>query len=107
MHDIWDSIASEMDQSPVTDAQRLELDRRIAALDANPADVIPWEGGGSPRTSKVCEMTAIQRQNRLLRLLRCQRHRRGRTIVVNPYPFSGQIAVIELDPGAFGNFSGL
>jgi putative addiction module component (TIGR02574 family) len=43
IHEIWDSIGPEMEQSPITDAQRLELDRRIAALDANPADVIPWE----------------------------------------------------------------
>jgi putative addiction module component (TIGR02574 family) len=43
MHDVWDSIGSETDQSPVTDAQRLEVDRRIAALDTNAADVIPWE----------------------------------------------------------------
>jgi putative addiction module component (TIGR02574 family) len=43
MREIWDSIGPEMEQSPVSDAQRIELDRRIAALDANPADVILWE----------------------------------------------------------------
>jgi putative addiction module component (TIGR02574 family) len=43
LHEIWDSLESEMEQSPLTDAQRSELDRRTAALDANPADVIPWE----------------------------------------------------------------
>lgn len=43
MHDIGDGAGSEMDQSLVTDVQRIELDRRIAALEANPTDVIPWE----------------------------------------------------------------
>jgi putative addiction module component (TIGR02574 family) len=43
LHEIWDSLESEMEQSSLSDAQRSELDRRIAALDANPADVIPWE----------------------------------------------------------------
>ena len=29
--------------SPLTDAQRTELRRRLADADANPDDVVPWE----------------------------------------------------------------
>jgi putative addiction module component (TIGR02574 family) len=38
---LWDSIAAEGPH--LTDAQRAELDRRIAEDDAKPNDVIPWE----------------------------------------------------------------
>lgn len=41
LQDIADSIAEE--QSPLTDGQRAELERRIAANRANPDNVIPWE----------------------------------------------------------------
>ncbi len=37
---IWDSIAAEV---PLSDAQRLELERRAEEDDANPDDTIPWE----------------------------------------------------------------
>lgn len=40
---IWDSIAAEPTQLPLTDAQREELERRIADDDANPDDTVPWE----------------------------------------------------------------
>ncbi len=40
VEEIWDSIAAD---TPVTDAQRAELDRRIADHDSNPDDVVPWE----------------------------------------------------------------
>ena len=40
---IWDSIAAKPEQLPLTEAQMLELDRRLAAHKANPKDVIPWE----------------------------------------------------------------
>lgn len=41
--DIWDSIAADSAALPPTDAQRAELDRRLAEHEANPDDVIPWE----------------------------------------------------------------
>lgn len=41
--DLWDSIAAEPDQVPVTDAQKQDLDRRIAAIDANPTTGSTWE----------------------------------------------------------------
>ena len=41
--DIWATIAAESGQPLLTDAQRRELERRIAEDDANPNDVITWE----------------------------------------------------------------
>lgn len=41
--EIWDSVADEMAQQPLTDAQHDELMRRVEDADANPDDAIPWE----------------------------------------------------------------
>lgn len=38
---VWESL--EADSASLTDAQRAELDRRIARHEQNPSDVIPWE----------------------------------------------------------------
>jgi putative addiction module component (TIGR02574 family) len=43
VEEIWDSIAASAEQLPLSEAQRRELDRRVAALQADPANVIPWE----------------------------------------------------------------
>jgi len=43
MHAIWDSVAAEPHPPLLTEAQRQELDRRIADHEANPGDVVPWE----------------------------------------------------------------
>ncbi len=40
---IWDSIASEPHPPLLTEAQRQELDRRLAEHASNPDDVVPWE----------------------------------------------------------------
>lgn len=40
---IWDSIADEVEASSLTEAQRREVDRRLAAHRANPQSAIPWE----------------------------------------------------------------
>ena len=40
VEELWDSITAS---TPVTDAQRAELDRRLADHDANPDDVVSWE----------------------------------------------------------------
>lgn len=40
---IWDSIARETERAPLTDAQRAEVDRRLAAHRQNPGAAIPWE----------------------------------------------------------------
>jgi putative addiction module component (TIGR02574 family) len=41
--EIWDSIAAEVEAAPLTEAQKREIDRRLADHRANPEDVIPWE----------------------------------------------------------------
>ena len=38
---VWESL--EAGASSLTDAQREELDHRIARHEQNPSDVIPWE----------------------------------------------------------------
>lgn len=44
VQEIWDSIeAEDVERLPLTEAQKQELDRRVAALDANPEAVTPWE----------------------------------------------------------------
>jgi len=40
---IWDSIAEEVNRSPLTREQQQEIDRRLAAHRANPRAAIPWE----------------------------------------------------------------
>jgi putative addiction module component (TIGR02574 family) len=42
VQELWDTIAAE--PAPLlTEAQREELQRRVADDDANPDDVVPWE----------------------------------------------------------------
>ena len=43
VHDIWDSIAAEVEQSPLTTAEQEEVERRLAAHRASPDAAIPWE----------------------------------------------------------------
>jgi len=47
VEELWDSIAAEAERDadvlPLTDAQKEELDRRIAAHRADPSRVEPWE----------------------------------------------------------------
>ena len=44
VEDIWDSIAVETpDAIPLTDAQRTELDRRLAAHEREPSSAVPWD----------------------------------------------------------------
>ena len=40
---IWESVVREIEQQPVTEAQRLELERRLADSIARPEAVISWE----------------------------------------------------------------
>ena len=39
---LWDDIARRNTVPPPTDAQKAELDRRLADHEANPDDVVPW-----------------------------------------------------------------
>lgn len=43
--DLWDSVedAAGIDVLPLTDAQRAELDLRLADLESNPEDGTPWD----------------------------------------------------------------
>lgn len=43
VEEIWDSIAADAGAVPLTEAQRIELEKRIDEDDANPQDVIPWD----------------------------------------------------------------
>jgi putative addiction module component (TIGR02574 family) len=40
---LLDSVATDLERQPVTASQQAELERRVAAADANPADGVPWE----------------------------------------------------------------
>ncbi len=42
VEDIWDSIAASPEALPVTEAQRQELDRRLAAHARDPSEARPW-----------------------------------------------------------------
>ncbi len=40
VEELWDSIAAETSAIPLTEAQKAELERRVAEHDANPDDVV-------------------------------------------------------------------
>jgi putative addiction module component (TIGR02574 family) len=40
---IWESVAREVEATPLTEAQRAELERRLADSIARPEAVTPWE----------------------------------------------------------------
>lgn len=42
-HAILDTVTEEAENSPLTDAQKAELERRIAYADANPGAGTPWD----------------------------------------------------------------
>ena len=42
VEDLWDSIAASVDDVPVSEAQRDEIDRRITAHSLNPQPVTSW-----------------------------------------------------------------
>jgi putative addiction module component (TIGR02574 family) len=43
VEEIWATICVEAKSFPLSDAQRAELDRRVADDDAFPDDVLPWD----------------------------------------------------------------
>ncbi len=43
VEDLWDSIATDADAYPLTEAQKAELDRRLAEHEADPDSALPWE----------------------------------------------------------------
>ena len=50
---IWDGIASRGLVPSLTDAQKLELDRRLADHLANPNDVIAWDDVKAAALAKI------------------------------------------------------
>ena len=50
VEELWDSIAAD---TPLSDAQRIELDRRLADHEANPDDVVSWEEVQSSITARL------------------------------------------------------
>ena len=40
--DLWDSIAVDAADMPLTDAQKNEIDRRLAEHDADPSTALDW-----------------------------------------------------------------
>lgn len=43
VEDIWDSIAASPEALPITEQQRQELDRRLAAHARDPSEVRSWD----------------------------------------------------------------
>jgi len=41
--ELWDSLTDSVDDLPVPEWHKAELDRRLAAADADPDAGIPWE----------------------------------------------------------------
>jgi putative addiction module component (TIGR02574 family) len=50
---LWDSIVESNAVPPLTDAQKAELDRRIADHEGNPDDVVSWEEAKASALSRV------------------------------------------------------
>ena len=40
---LWDSIPNSLEELPIPEWHREELERRLAAADADPGSAIPWE----------------------------------------------------------------
>jgi putative addiction module component (TIGR02574 family) len=53
VEDLWDSIADESAATSLTDAQRAELDRRLADYKDNSNDVVPWEDVKASITARL------------------------------------------------------
>ncbi len=43
VEEIWNSIADSSNSLPLTEAQKVMLDRRMADLDANPNNALTWD----------------------------------------------------------------
>ena len=42
VQDLWDAIADDVEQRPLTEAERSMLDARIAEHEENPNAAVPW-----------------------------------------------------------------
>jgi putative addiction module component (TIGR02574 family) len=43
VEEIWDSLEADLEKLPLTEAQKQEVDRRMAVHRTNPQAAIPWE----------------------------------------------------------------
>lgn len=43
VQEIWDSVAAEPEAMPLTESQKQEIDRRLAAHREDPDAVVPWD----------------------------------------------------------------
>jgi putative addiction module component (TIGR02574 family) len=43
VEELWDSIAADSEEVPLTGPQGVELDRRLADHEADPTDVTSWD----------------------------------------------------------------
>ncbi len=43
VEEVWETIAAEPEAVPMTEEQRLELDRRLAQFDRDPNSGRPWD----------------------------------------------------------------
>jgi putative addiction module component (TIGR02574 family) len=43
VNEIWDSLAADVEGTPLPLAWQHEIDRRLAAHQANPESAVPWE----------------------------------------------------------------
>lgn len=56
VEEIWDSIAAERESVPLTDAQRIEIRRRLAEHRAHPERAVSWEDAKSRVQARLDEM---------------------------------------------------
>jgi putative addiction module component (TIGR02574 family) len=50
---IWETIVAEPGQPELTDAQKRELERRLAAHAASPQDVVSWEQAKASALTRI------------------------------------------------------
>ena len=50
---IWDSVAADASTVPLTEEQRIELERRLEDHQRNPNDVVSWEEAEARIRSKL------------------------------------------------------
>lgn len=60
VEDIWDSIAAEQDQVPLTKAQKELLQKRLDAYEADPGNVVTWEEVKARVRARLDEFRARQ-----------------------------------------------
>lgn len=60
VEDIWDSIAAERDQVPMTKSQKELVQKRLDAYEADPENVLSWDEVKARVRAKLDEFRARQ-----------------------------------------------